>query len=87
MSYCAVIGRLEWRHVILDLAGNSFHGRSRTASDTTCKLGITFVDESKDTLLAESLRSFLDKSGKRKIEGDSVRRVVKRFLRGKIWSE
>ena len=30
------------------------------------------------TLLAESLRSFLDKSGKRvsrKIEGDSVRRV------------
>ena len=43
-----LIGRLEWRQVILNLSGNSFHGRSRTASDMTCKLGITFVDESKD---------------------------------------
>ena len=43
-----LIGRLEWCHVILNLAGNSFHCRSRTASDMTCKLGITFVDESKD---------------------------------------
>ena len=43
-----LIGRLEWRHVILNLAGNSFHCRSRKATDMTCKLGITFVDESKD---------------------------------------
>ena len=41
------MGRLEWRHVILNLAGNSFHYRSRTASDMTCKLGITFADETK----------------------------------------
>ena len=33
--------------MILNLAGNSFHCRSRTASDMTCKLDITFVDESK----------------------------------------
>ena len=39
-----LIGRLEWRHVILNLAGNSFHCRSLTASDMTCN----FVDESKD---------------------------------------
>ena len=43
-----LICRLEWRHVILNLLGNSFHCRSRTTSDMTCKLGITFVHESKD---------------------------------------
>ena len=43
-----LIGRLEWRHVILNLAGNSFHCRLRTASDMMCKLVITFVDESED---------------------------------------
>ena len=43
-----VIGWLEWRHVILNSSGNSFHCRSRTASDMTCKLGITFVHKSKD---------------------------------------
>ena len=43
-----LIGRLEWRHVILNLAGDLFHCRSRTASVMTCKLVITFVDESKD---------------------------------------
>ena len=43
-----IIGRLEWRHVILNLAGNSFHCRSRPASDMTYKRDTTFVDESKD---------------------------------------
>ena len=44
VSYCVIIlrtppfGRLEWRHVILNLAGKSFHCRSRTASGMTCKL-------------------------------------------------
>ena len=33
-----LIGRLEWRHVILNLAGNSFHCRSRTTSDMACNL-------------------------------------------------
>ena len=42
-----LIGQLEWRHLILNLAGNSFHCLSRTASDMTRKLGITFADESK----------------------------------------
>ena len=37
--------RLEWRQVILNLAGNSLHSRTRTASDMTCKLGITLADE------------------------------------------
>jgi len=38
-----------------------------------------------DTLLAQSLQSFLDKSGKRKrLEGDSVRRVVSEGHRLKI---
>jgi len=40
-----LIGRLEWRHVILNLARNSFHCRSLTASNMTCKPGITFIDE------------------------------------------
>ena len=35
-----LIGQLEWRHVLLNLAGNSFHCRSRTASDMTCQLSI-----------------------------------------------
>ena len=52
-----LIGRLEWRHVILNLAGNSFHCRSRTASDMTCKLGITFADESKDVYVEKSGQS------------------------------
>ena len=52
-----LIGRLEWRQVILNLAGNSFHCRSRTASDMTCKLGITFVDESKDFYVEKSGQS------------------------------
>ena len=42
------IGRFEWLYVILNLVGNSFHCPSRTPSDRTCKLGITFDDESKD---------------------------------------
>ena len=33
-----LIGWLEWRQVILKLVGNSFHCRSLTASDMTCKL-------------------------------------------------
>ena len=40
-------GRLERRYVSLHLAANSFHCRSRTASDMKCKLNITFLDESK----------------------------------------
>ena len=43
-----LIGRSEWRHVILNLAANSFHCRSRTPSDMTNKLSITVLDESKD---------------------------------------
>ena len=57
MSYCVgrhLIGQLEWRHGILNLAGNSLHCQSRTASDMTCKLGITFVDESKDFYVEKS---------------------------------
>ena len=63
VSYCVVflrtplISRLEWSHVILNLAGNSFHCRSRTASDMTCKLGITFADESKDFYVEKSGQS------------------------------
>ena len=52
-----LIGLLEWRQVILNLAGNSFHFWSRTASDMTCKLGITFVDESKDFYVEKSGQS------------------------------
>ena len=52
-----LIGRLEWRHVILNLAGNSFHCRSRTASDVTFKLAATFVDESKDFYVEKSGQS------------------------------
>ena len=54
VSYCVVILRMPpyWSVRVascdLNLAGNSFHCRSRTASDMTCKLDITFVDESKD---------------------------------------
>ena len=54
MSYCVVILRTPPYWLVrvascnFKLAGNAFHGRSSTASDTTCKLGITFVDESKD---------------------------------------
>ena len=40
-------GRLELRYVSLHLAANSFHCRSRTASDMKCKLNITFLDDSK----------------------------------------
>ena len=43
--------------LILNLVGNSFHCRSRTASDMTCKLGITFVDESKDFYVEKSGQS------------------------------
>ena len=43
-----LIGRLEWRHVILNLAANSFHCRSRTSSYMTNKLSITVLDESRD---------------------------------------
>ena len=32
----------------LNLAGNSFHCRSRTANDLRCQLSTTFLDESKD---------------------------------------
>ena len=40
VSYCVfqgphLIGRLEWRHVILNLASNSFYCRSRAATDMT----------------------------------------------------
>ena len=62
--YCVVIlrtpstiGRLGWRHVILNLAGNSFHCRSRTASDMKCKLVTTFVDEAKDFYVEKSGQS------------------------------
>ena len=48
-----LIGRLEWRHVILNLAGNSFHCRSRKGSDMTCKLGFTFVDENNTKFVVE----------------------------------
>ena len=43
-----LIGRLEWRHVILNLAANSFHCRSRTPSYMTNKLSITVLDESRE---------------------------------------
>ena len=43
--------------LVLNLVGNSFHCRSRTASDMTCKLGITFVDESKDFYVEKSGQS------------------------------
>ena len=33
-----LIGRLEWRHVILNLAGNSFHCRSRKGRDRRANL-------------------------------------------------
>ena len=33
-----LINQLEWRHVILNLAGNLFHCRSRTASHMTTNL-------------------------------------------------
>ena len=39
------------------ILGNSFHCRSRTASDMTCKLGITFADESKDFYVEKSGQS------------------------------
>ena len=39
------------------ILGNSFHCRSRTASDMTCKLGITFADESKDFYYEKSGQS------------------------------
>ena len=45
---CHLIGRFERCHVILNMVGNSFYCRSRTASKMTCKLGITFVNESED---------------------------------------
>ena len=45
---CQLIGRFERCHVILNMVGNSFYCRSRTASKMTCKLGITFVNESED---------------------------------------
>ena len=48
---------LEWRYVILNLVGNSFLCRLSTASDMTCKLGITFVDESKDFYVEKSGQS------------------------------
>ena len=60
VSYSVVILRTPpyWSvrvaHVILDFAGNSFHCRSRTASDMTRKLDITFVDESKDLYVEQS---------------------------------
>ena len=43
--------------LIFNLVGNSFHCRSRTASDMTCKLGITFVDDSKDFCVEKSGQS------------------------------
>ena len=52
-----LIGRLEWRpcyfklfyvYLFFSLAGKSFHYTDHTASNMTCKLGITFVNESKD---------------------------------------
>ena len=52
-----LIGRLEWRPVILHLVGSWFHCRSRTVSDMTCKLGITFADESKDFYVEKSGQS------------------------------
>ena len=66
VSYCVVIlrtpliSRLEWSHVILNLAGNSFHCRSRTAIDIMWKLGITFVDESKDLYPLNTLARVAD---------------------------
>ena len=61
VSYCVVILRtpLYWsvRVVWCNLAGNSFHCRSRKASDMTCKLGITFADESKDFYVEKSGQS------------------------------
>lgn len=51
------IGRLEWRHATFNLAGNSFHCRSRTASDVTRELVITFVDELKDCFVEKSGQS------------------------------
>ena len=43
-----LIGRLDWRHVILNLAGNSFDCRSCTACNMMCELAITSIDKSKD---------------------------------------
>ena len=65
MSYCVVILRTSpyWSVRVAScnfkLGGycNSFHCRSRTASDMTCKLGITFVDESKDFYVKKSGQS------------------------------
>ena len=39
------------------LGGNSFHGWSCTASDMTCKLGITFAEESEDLYVEKSGQS------------------------------
>ena len=38
-----LIGHLEWRRVILKLAGNSFHCRSRTASDTVWRANLVLL--------------------------------------------
>ena len=37
-----LIGQLEWRHIIFNLARNSFHYRPRKACDMTCELGYYF---------------------------------------------
>ena len=63
-----LIGWLEWCHVIfLNLAGNPFHFRSRTASDMTCKLGITTWKNLARVAAEEQngpgLRKFAEESG------------------------
>ena len=50
---CHLIGRFERCHVILNLAGSSFRCQLRTASNMTCELGITFVNESEDFFVNE----------------------------------
>ena len=50
-------GWLEWCHVILNLAGNSFYCQSCTATSMTCKLGITFTDKSKDFFIEKFCQS------------------------------
>ena len=63
VSYCVVILRTPpyWSVIVASchfkLGSNSFHCRSRTVSDMTCKLDITFVDESKDFYFEKSGQS------------------------------
>ena len=57
-----LIGRLEWRHVILNLAANSFHCRSRTPSYMTNKLSITVLDESRDFNENKTTKNLLSKT-------------------------